>query len=164
LDARIKIDSKANAMNIIQTLATLPEFLRKSILKRKVKEFHYMDNQDKYETISIILETLPSISEDKLSTLARTWMEVLSDVDSEQIVEIFRIYSDEIKNNPDLIGKIPIDTIIRIFYILDDRKKEKLIDCLKEVFLTFPNRYEIINLIPASGLVALGIDIHSLSH
>jgi hypothetical protein len=157
LDITTNTDPKVASVNIIQTLIALPDFLRKSILQGKLKEFYSMEKQDKYETISVVLETLPSINEDRLSTLTRTWMEVLSDLDSEQIVEILRIYCEEFKSDPEVIQKIHIDSIIHIFYTLEDKKKEKLIDCLKEVFLSFPNRYEIINLIPDSGQRALRI-------
>lgn len=145
------------AENILQTLIALPEFLRKSILQGRIKEFCTIEKKDQYETISIILKTAASVDAYKLSILAKTWMEVISELDSAQIIEIFRIYCEEIVSHPEVIQKLPMDSIVHIFCTLEDKKKEKLIDCLKEVFLCFPNRYKIISLIPESGLNALKI-------
>jgi hypothetical protein len=50
-----------------------------------------------------------------------------------------------------------VNMIIRMFNGIEDVQKEKLADCLKEAILSFPDRNKIIDLIPQSGLQALGI-------
>jgi len=141
--------------NIIQTLVELPEFLRKPILESRVKEFFSLDIQDKNEIISNILNTLPSFESRKISPLVKTWLLVLSNLDSILIVEMLRLYCSKIKNSPDIIQKMPMIEIIEMFSVLESTQKKKIADCLKEAILSFPDTSKIINLIPDSGLKAL---------
>ena len=141
--------------NIIQTLVELPEFLRKPILESRVKEFFSLDIQDKNEIISNILNTLPSFESRKISPLVKTWLQVLSNLDSILIVEMLRLYCSKIENSPDIIQKMPMKEIIEMFSLLESTQRKKIADCLKEAILSFPDTSKIINLIPDSGLKAL---------
>jgi hypothetical protein len=143
--------------NIMDTLIGLPEYLRKPILEGRLKEFYTLEVQDKHEIVSGVLRTIPSFEEEKISTLIKTWMMVLSSFNGAQIVEMLRIYCQELRKDPNIIQRIGVDTIIRIFNGIEDVQKEKLTDCLKEAILTFPDRNKIIDLIPQSGLHVLGI-------
>ncbi|MDF3032168.1 MAG: hypothetical protein K0R91_2 [Nitrososphaeraceae archaeon] len=143
--------------NIMDTLIGLPEFLRKPILEGRLKEFYTLGGQDKHEIVSSVLRTIPSFEEEKISRLIKTWMMVLSSFNGAQIVEMLRIYCQELKKNPDIIQRMQVNMIIRMFNGIEDVQKEKLADCLKEAILSFPDRNKIIDLIPQSGLEALGI-------
>jgi hypothetical protein len=141
--------------NIIQTLVELPEFLRKPILERRVKEFFSLSIQDKYEMVSGILDAVPSFETKKISSLVKTWLLVLSNLDSVLIVEMFRLYCHEISNSPEIIQKIPMEEIIKMFSVLESTQRKKIEDCIKEAILSFPDTSKIVNLIPESGLKAL---------
>lgn len=141
--------------NIIQTLVDLPEFLRKPILESRVKEFFLLDIQDKNEIISNILNTLPSFENRKICPLVKTWLMVLSNLDSILIVEMLKLYCSKIKNSPDIIQKMPMKEIIEMFSVLESTQRKIIADCLKEAILSFPDTSKIINLIPDSGLKAL---------
>jgi hypothetical protein len=141
--------------SIIQTLVDLPEFLRKQILESRVNEFFSLDIQDKYEIISSILNTVPSFESRKISPLVKTWLLVLSNLDSVLIVEMLRLYCHKIKNSPNIIQKMPMKEIIEMFSVLESAQRKKIADCLKEAILSFPDTSKIINLIPESGLKAL---------
>ena len=141
--------------NIIQTLVELPEFLRKPILERRVKEFFSLSIQDKYEMVSGILDAVPSFETKKISSLVKTWLLVLSNLDSVLIVEMFRLYCHEISNSPEIIQKIPMEEIIKMFSVLESTQRKKIADCIKEAILSFPDTSKIVNLIPESGLKAL---------
>lgn len=141
--------------NIIQTLIDLPEFLRKPILERRVKEFFSLGIQDKYEIVSSILDAVPSFETGKISSLVKTWLLVLSNLDSVLIVEMFRLYCHEISNSPEIIQKIPMEEIIKMFSVLESTQRKKIADCIKEAILSFPDTSKIVNLIPESGLKAL---------
>ena len=45
--------------NIIHILADLPDFLRKPMLRNRLKEFYEMRDDEKRETISMALEQCP---------------------------------------------------------------------------------------------------------
>lgn len=141
--------------NIIQTLVDLPEFLRKPILESRVKEFFSLGIQDKYEIVSGILDAVPSFESGKISSLVKTWLLVLANLDSVQIVEMFRLYCHEISDSPETIQKMPMKEIIETFSVLESTQREKIADCLKEAMLTLPDTSKIINLIPEFGLKAL---------
>lgn len=141
--------------NIIQTLIDLPEFLRKPILESRVKEFFSLHIQDKYEIVSDILGAVPSFETGKISSLVKTWLLVLSNLDSVLIVEMFRLYCHEISNSPEIIQKIPMEEIIKMFSVLESTQRKKIADCIKEAILSFPDTSKIVNLIPESGLKAL---------
>jgi hypothetical protein len=141
--------------NIIQTLVDLPEFLRKPILESRVKEFFSLGIQDRYEIVSGILNAVPSFETVKISSLLKTWLLVLSNLDSVLIVEMFRLYCHEISNSPEIIQKIPMEEIIKMFSVLESTQRKKIADCIKEAILSFPDTSKIVNLIPESGLKAL---------
>ena len=143
--------------NIIQTLIDLPEFLRKPILEGRLREFYLLEEQDKREVVSDILDTIPLFEGGKISVLVKTWLAVLSNFDAARIVEILRLYCQEIRSSPGIIQKMPVEEITEIFCVLDYAQKQKLADCLKEAILSFPDKHKIITLIPESGLKALGM-------
>ena len=151
------IANEQTAENIMQTIIALPEFLRKSILEGRIKEFFSLDPQDKHEIVLGVLQSISSFEEKKISVLVKTWLEVLSNFDAAQIVEMLRLYCQEIRNDPVIIQRIPVRAITNVFYVVEETKKQKLADCLKETILSFPDKDRIINLIPEEGLDVLGM-------
>src|SRR6185437_9621835 len=152
----MSIDPKM-AGNIIQILANMPDFLRKSMLRSKVQEFYSMRNLDKHETISTALKALPSLEGRKLSVL-KTWLEVLSEFDGLKITVMLRVYCEELLRNPQILEKLKIELMIDVFSSLPDKRKEKLADCLKEVIFSFPEIDEILKIIPKPALEILNIE------
>jgi hypothetical protein len=151
------ISNEQTVENIIQTLIALPEFLRKSILEGRIKEFFSLGTQDKHEIVLGVLQSISSFEEKKISVLVKTWLEVLSKFDAAQIIEMLRLYCQGIRNDPVIIQRIPVQAITKVFYGVEEAKKQKLSDCLKEAILSFPDKDKIIKLIPAEGLKALGM-------
>jgi ABC-type polysaccharide transport system permease subunit len=86
------ISNEQTVENIIQTLIALPEFLRKSILEGRIKEFFSLGTQDKHEIVLGVLQSISSFEEKKISVLVKTWFEVLSNFDAAQIFEMLRLY------------------------------------------------------------------------
>ena len=153
----MSIDPKM-AGNIIQILANMPDFLRKSMLRGKVQEFYSMRNLDKHETISTALKALPSLEGRKLSVLTKTWLEVLSEFEGLKITVILRVYCEELLRNPQILEKLEIELMTDVFSSLPDKHKEKLADCLKEVIFSFPEIDEILKIIPKPALEILNIE------
>ena len=143
--------------DILQIVSNLPDFLRKPIILKKLHEFYSLSERDKYETISLILRGTCSLESTKLYPLIKTWLHILAELESVQVTEIFRIYCEFFLLNPTFFKKLNIQPLIDVFLKLENRKKEKLSDCLKEVFFLFPNRNEILNSIPGSTLQKLEV-------
>jgi hypothetical protein len=143
--------------DILQIVSNLPDFLRKPIILKKLHEFNSLSERDKYETISLILRGTCSLESTKLYPLIKTWLHILAELESVKVTEIFRIYCEFFLLNPTFFEKLNIQPLIDVFLKLENRKKEKLSDCLKEVFFLFPNRNEILNSIPGSTLQKLEV-------
>jgi hypothetical protein len=145
------------AGNIIQILADLPDFLRKPMLQNRLKEFFEMNDDEKRETIGMALAAVPTIDQNKLSVLFRTWLEVLSEFDVEKRAVIFQTYCKQIFANPRSILKLDFKLLTAAFLSLDQSKQELLTDSLHEVLLGLPNRNEILKMIPEHSLKAIGL-------
>lgn len=143
--------------DILQIVSNLPDFLRKPIILKKLHEFYSLSERDKYETISLILRGTCSVESTKLYPLIKTWLHILAELESVKVTEIFRIYCEFFMLNPTFFEKLNIQPLIDVFLKLENRNKEKLSDCLKEVFFLFPNRNEILKSIPGSTLQKLEI-------
>ena len=148
--------SKA-AGNIIEILADLPDFLRKPMLKNRLKEFYAMTDKEKYETIEMALSAASLIDQRKLSVLFRTWLEVLTEFDSEKRIIMFQTYCRQILANEHSLERLDFASLTSIFLSLDQKQRERLTDSLHEVLFSFPNRNEIIKLVPEISLKAIGL-------
>ena len=145
------------AGNIIQILANLPDFLRKPMLKNRLKEFYAMSDADKRETINMALSAAPTIDPNKLSVLFRTWLEVLSEFDTVKRAIMFQTYCRQILANARLVEKLDFKSLSATFLSLDQKQREHLTDSLQEVLSSFPNRNEILKLVPQDSLKAVGL-------
>ncbi len=145
------------AGNIIQILANLPDFLRKPMLQNRLKEFYAMNDDDRRETISMALSGAPTIDPNKLSVLFRTWLEVLSEFDAEKRAIMFQTYCKQILANTRQVEKLDFRSLTATFLSLDQKQRERLTDSLQEVLFSFPNRNEILRLVPEDSLQAIGL-------
>jgi hypothetical protein len=144
-----------HAGNIIQIIAALPGFLQKSTIRNKLKEFYCTTEADRHQVIFITLTAIPTIEDTKLSTLVKSWLEVLSEFDGSKISILFRIYCEEIMRNPAVVTRINIDPLIKTFLLLTNKQRQKFVDCLIEVILSSPNKNELLKLLPSSLLEIL---------
>ena len=143
------------AGNIIVSLASLPEFLRKPILRKRLIEFFSMSSSDKMEIINNALQAGPTIPFDKFSKLFKTWLEILSTLTEEQRTVMFMTYINEITKNPQKIILFNLDGILEVYLSLNQDEKDtisksvkKITDVLddnkkKRLLLTIPDRAKI---------------------
>jgi len=145
------------AVNIIHILADLPDFLREPVLRKKLQEFYIYDESDKRETISRALNAASSIEAKKLNVLVKSWMEVLSELDTGRILTMLTLYCDEILKDRSVIKNLNFDSVVQAFMTLDEVKKVKFIYCLKEAMFSVPNRHKIIQMLPITAREILEI-------
>ena len=133
--SKISILSEENfAGNIIINLASLPNFLRTPILKKRMTEFFSMDDSEKAEIINNALEAGPTIPFPNFSKLFKTWLEVLCTVTEENRYDMFSNYFMEIIKNPEKIVLFNLDGIFEIFSSLDVSKQKILSKSIQDVF------------------------------
>ena len=122
------------AGNIIVNLASLPDFLRTPILKKRMTEFFSKNDEEKAEIIVNALNAGPTIPFPNFSKLFKTWLEVLATIDVRNREDMFSNYFKQILISPDKIILFNLDEIFEIFLQVDNQKKEVLIASIKTVF------------------------------
>ena len=110
--------------NIIINLASLPDFLRKPILKKRITEFFLMSEPEKSEIINNALDAGPTIPFPNFSKLFKTWLEVLCTISEENRHDMFSNYIKHIVNSPQKIISFNLDGILEIFLSLEQTNQE----------------------------------------
>jgi hypothetical protein len=103
------------------------------------------------------LAAAPAIDPNKLSVLFKTWLELLSEFDSEKRRVMFQIYCMQILANPYSIAELDFGSLTTAFVSLNQVQQERITDSLHEVLLGLPNSSKILKLIPEHSLKAVGL-------
>ena len=122
------------AGNIIVNLASLPDFLRTPILKKRMTEFFSKNEDDKAEIIINALNAGPTIPFPNFSKLFKTWLEVLAEINVENREDMFSNYFRHILKSPEKIILFNLDAIFEIFLQVDKEKQKILVSSIKNVF------------------------------
>jgi len=147
------------AANIIINLASLPDFLRKPILKKRMAEFFSLSKQEKEEVINNALDAGPTIPFPNFSKLFKTWLQVLSTFNEEQRKELFSKYVNALINFPEKIIKFNLDGILEIFMTLNKNEKFILSKSLSGIIseLDAKKKKTLLILIPDNAKVQIGV-------
>ncbi|MFQ5476258.1 MAG: hypothetical protein ACE5DT_04420 [Nitrosopumilus sp.] len=121
------------AGNIIVNLASLPDFLRNPILKKRMMEFFSMSEPEKKEVINNALEAGPTIPFPNFSKLFKTWLKILTTLSEEQREGLFSAYITEVSQNPQKLITFNLDGILEIFLTLEENEKEILSSTIKKI-------------------------------
>jgi hypothetical protein len=122
------------AGNIIVNLASLPDFLRTPILKKRMTEFFSKNDDEKAEIIVNALNAGPTIPFPNFSKLFKTWLEVLATINNENREDMFSNYIRHILVSPEKIILFNLDAIFEIFSQVDKEKQQILISSIKTIF------------------------------
>jgi hypothetical protein len=151
--------SENHAGNIIANLASLPEFLRKPILKKRLSEFFTMNSEDKKEIINNALQAGPTIPFDTFSTLFKTWLETLCSLSEEQRTIMFSSYISEILNHPEKLISFNLDGVFGIYMSLSVEQRAIISSTIQKIISTFDEkeRKKIYLIIPEMAKNEIGI-------
>ena len=146
------------AGNIIINLASLPDFLRKPILKKRMTEFFSMSESEKSEIINNALEAGPTIPFPNFSKLFKTWLEVLCAISEENRYDMFSNYIKHIINSPQKIIVFNLDGILEIFLSLKQSNQEIISISIQNVIkgLDQDSKRKLILLIPENAKSVIG--------
>ena len=122
------------AGNIIVNLASLPDFLRTPIMKKRMIEFFTKDEADKAEIITNALEAGPTIPFPNFSKLFKTWLEVLAEINNENREDMFSNYFKHILSSPEKIILFNLDALFEIFLQVENTKQQILTSSIKTVY------------------------------
>ena len=146
------------AGNIIVNLASLPDFLRKPILKKRMMEFFSMNDSEKIEIINNALEAGPTIPFPNFSKLFKTWLEVLCTVTEENRYDMFSNYFNQIMKKPQKIILFNLDGILEIFLSLEGTNQRILSASIRNVVehLDEESKRKMVLLTPESARKIIG--------
>ena len=146
------------AGNIIINLASLPDFLRKPILKKRMTEFFSMSESEKSEVINNALEAGPTIPFPNFSKLFKTWLEVLCTISEENRYDMFSNYIKHIINSPQKIIVFNLDGILEIFLSLGQSNQDTISISIQNVIksLDQDSKRKLVLLIPENAKNVIG--------
>lgn len=147
------------AGNIIVNLASLPDFLRKPILKKRMLEFFTLSEQEKKEIINNALEAGPTIPFPNFSKLFKTWLEIMSTLSETERRELFSNYINEVCVSPQKLINFNLDGILEIFLSLEEDKKAILSKSIRDLIndLDENHKKKMLIMVPDNAKEKLGI-------
>ena len=146
------------AGNIIINLASLPDFLRKPILKKRMMEFFSMSDPEKSEIVNNALEAGPTIPFPNFSKLFKTWLEVRCAISEENRHDMFSNYIKHVINAPQKIIAFNLDGILEIFLSLEDSNQNIISTSIQNVIknLEQDSKRKLILLVPENARKLIG--------
>ncbi len=121
------------AGNIIINLASLPDFLRNPILKKRMVEFFSLSEAERKEIINNALEAGPTIPFPNFSKLFKSWLKILTTLSEEQRDGLFSAYIIEVSQFPQKLINFHLDGILEIFLTLEKNEKEILAKTINKI-------------------------------
>jgi len=138
------------AGNIIINLASLPDFLRNPILKKRMVEFFSLSEAERKEIINNALEAGPTIPFPNFSKLFKSWLKILTTLSEEQRTGLFSAYITEVSQFPQKLINFHLDGILEIFLTLKKNEKEIISNTIKKIInnLNEEEKRKILIVIP----------------
>ncbi|TBR22568.1 MAG: hypothetical protein EPO63_07130 [Candidatus Nitrosotenuis sp.] len=151
--------SENHAGNIIISLASLPDFLRKPILKKRMEEFFTMNQPERQEIINNALEAGPTIPFPNFSKLFATWLDILATLSEEKRGMMFSTYISEIIRNPQKLVPFNLDGILEIFLSMEKPKQDAISGTIRSIVLgqSDDDKKRLFLVMPQSAKARLGI-------
>jgi len=145
------------AGNIIINLASLPDFLRNPILKKRMIEFFSISESERKEVINNALEAGPTIPFPNFSKLFKSWLKILATLSEDQREGLFSAYIIEVSQNPQKLITFHLDGILEIFLTLEKNEKEILANTIKKIInnLSEAEKRKILIVIPDNAKIHL---------
>ena len=147
------------AGNIIVNLASLPDFLRTPILKKRMVEFFSKEESDKKEIIYNALEAGPTIPFLNFSKLFKSWLKIIANLPEEHREGMFLAYIKQSLLNPEKLIAFNLDGILEMFLQLEENEKETIAKTIQKIIgsLNEQERKRILIMIPNNAKIHLKI-------
>ena len=148
-----------HAGNIIVNLASLPDFLRTPILKKRMIEFFSKEEEDKKEIIYNALEAGPTIPFLNFSKLFKSWLKIIANLSEEHREGMFLAYIKQSLLNPEKLIAFNLDGILEMFLQLEEKEKETIAKTIQKIIgnLNEQERKRILIMIPNNAKIHLKI-------
>jgi hypothetical protein len=121
--------------NIVLILSKLPKYLRESMMKSRLQDLCAKDSKAREEFIVSILIGLSLAEKDSLMKVIRTWLGVVSRLESNEIITVFTAFIDIYEKDPALCEKNYFEVLFEAYQSLEENQRVLLRDCFVEVVL-----------------------------
>ena len=139
-----------HAGNIIVNLASLPDFLRTPILKKRMIEFFSKEEEDKKEIIYNALEAGPTIPFLNFSKLFKSWLKIIASLSEEHREGMFLAYIKQSLLDPEKLIAFNLDGILEMYLELEENEKEIISNTIRKIIgnLNDQDKRKILIMIP----------------
>lgn len=141
--------------DIIRILSNLPDFLRESMMRSRLHELCAKDSKTQDEFIDSILEGLSLADKDTLKKVIRTWLGVVSKLESSEVLTIFSSFISRYENDPSMYESNYSTVLLEEYQSLEDEQRIILRDCLVEAALNQHRGRQIMLTLPEKVRSAL---------
>lgn len=147
------------AGNIIVNLASLPDFLREPILKKRMVEFFTLPQAEQDEIITNALEAGPTIPFPNFAKLLRTWLKILASLPQGQRGGMVMAYASEAAKSPQRLVGFNLDGILEVYLSLGPGERQALAETVRDVVrgLGGEERRRIMIMMPDNAKAHLGL-------
>jgi len=147
------------AGNIISTLAGLPDFLRKPILRRRMSEFPALPADEQDEIVGNALEASPEIPFPTFAKLFGTWLDVLAGMDEAERGALLGAYARGIAAVPNRVAALHMDGLVAVFARMEPAGREALSSSTRRILIGMDpeSRRRILLMTPDAAKYMLGI-------
>ena len=148
-----------HSKNIILTLAGLPDFLRKSMLEKRLAEFYTLGHDEQRDIIDGALANAPHIPFDKLAALLKTWLKVVCTLSEQERKHLFASYVAEACSNPSRFVSLNLDGMLEVFLSLDEHERATIASSVGDVIRATANPCHkiLLAIIPDNAKDHIGI-------
>lgn len=145
--------------NIILTLAGLPDFLRKSMLEKRLAEFYTLPEDQQQEIIDGALVNAPEIPFDNLAKLLKTWLVTVCALSEQERRHLFAAYAAEACSNPSKFVSLNLDGMLGVFMSLESEQRSIIAASVREAVRSTGQECQrkLGLLIPKNAQTLLGI-------
>ena len=139
-----------HAGNIIVNLASLPDFLRTPILKKRMIEFFSKEEADKKEIIYNALEAGPTIPFLNFSKLFKSWLKIIANLSEEHREGMFLAYIKQSLLDPEKLIAFNLDGILEMYLQLEENEKKTISNTIRKIIgnLNDQDKRKILIMIP----------------
>ncbi|ABK78084.1 hypothetical protein CENSYa_1462 [Cenarchaeum symbiosum A] len=147
------------AGSIIVNLASLPDFLRKPILTKRMKEFFAMGPAEREEVIGNALEAGPTIPFPNFAKLLKTWLEILASFPEDQRALLFSGYVDQVRESPQKLIPFNLDGMLEVYLSLAENERGTISATAGRILggLDDESRRRVLLVIPARARDLFGL-------
>ena len=122
-----KIMSEPNyAGNIIVNLASLPDFLRKPIMSKRLREFFTLPEDQQQEIVQNALEAGPDIPFPNFARLCKTWLESVALLEERHRLYLFEMYMRHISRRPHELVRFNLDGMLEVLMALEPSEQQTI--------------------------------------